>query len=72
MNLSGHAPSSLYDVLGAKWIRFRSQAGVEIAVRLSLCEPGVKEGSGVIKTHTKVEPDGRALLSVYRVVGICT
>ena len=72
MNLSGHAPSSLYDGLGAKWIRFRSQRGVKVAVPLSLWDTGVKEMLGVNKTQTGVEPDGRALLNVYRVVGICT
>ena len=61
----------MYDVLSAKWIRFRSQTGVKVAVPLSLWDTGVKEKLGVNKTQTEVEPDGRALLNVYKVGGIC-
>ena len=46
---------------------------VQVAIR---CQDGatqvLKEELGVNKTQTKVGSDGRALLNVYKVVGICT
>ena len=40
--LPGHAPSSMSDVLSARWIRFRSQTGVKVAVPLSRCDTGAE------------------------------
>ena len=46
VNRLGHAPSSMYDVVSAKWIRFRSQRGVKVAVPLSLCHTGAERRVG--------------------------